>query len=280
MVSGTVSEPWLGRAEKGVSAEASQKKLNTTGTLERWLGSMRSLLALHPAEKAYVLGGTLLLVALAGVTLPGDDARFLSIGWVGGLVLTLALACEAYLLIARVADATWAKWLMVPVLVMGGALAFGESARLVNLATGQDPELFPRATTFLAPIAALPILGFVAIVLLAISVIAFTFTWGAQLGSKDRVRERRAWFWFARLIAALAAIAFVSPAVETKSGFHTGVREWAPRLAAGLDMYVDPQCGPAPSDRVKRLNDDLVVLAQKTPAELVFRRVECPLAPQ
>src|SRR3546814_6115938 len=83
---------------------------------------------------------------------------------------------------------------------------------------------------------------------------AFMFTWGAQLGSKDRARERRAWFWFARLIAAFSAIAFVSPAVETKSGFHTGVREWAPRLAAGLDMHVDPQCGPAPSDRVKRLN--------------------------
>src|SRR3546814_3074384 len=121
------------------------------GALDRCLTRMRSLIALRPIEKAYVLGGTLLLVALAGVSLPFDDARFLSIGWVGGLVLTLALACEAYLLIARVADATWAKWLMVPVLVMGGALAIGESARLVNLATGQDPELFPRATTFLAP---------------------------------------------------------------------------------------------------------------------------------
>src|SRR3546814_12663395 len=97
---------------------------------------------------------------------------------------------------------------------MGGALALGESARFVNLATGQDPELFPRATTFLAPIAALPILGFVAIVLLAFSIMAFMFTWGAQLGSKDRARERRAWFWFARLIAAFSAIAFVSPAVE------------------------------------------------------------------
>src|SRR3546814_16088771 len=83
-----------------------------------------------------------------------------------------------------------------------------------------------------------------------------------------------------RLIAAFSAIAFVSPAVETKSGFHTGVREWAPRLAAGLDMHVDPQCGPAPSDRVKRLNDNLVVLAQQTHAGLVFRRVECPIPPQ
>src|SRR3546814_6970895 len=106
---------------------------------------------------------------------------------------------------------------MVPVLVMGGALAIGESARLVNLATGQDPELFPRATTFLAPIAALPILGFVAIVLLAFSIMAFMFTWGAQLGSKDRARERRAWFWFARLIEAFSAIAFVSPAVEART---------------------------------------------------------------
>src|SRR3546814_6400410 len=97
------------------------------GALDRCLTRMRSLIALRPIEKAYVLGGTLLLVALAGVSLPFDDARFLSIGWVGGLVLTLALACEAYLLIARVADATWAKWLMVPVLVMGGALAIGES---------------------------------------------------------------------------------------------------------------------------------------------------------
>jgi len=263
-----------------VNAETSLGKPSQTDALARCLGRMRSLLALRPAEKAYVLGSTLLLVALAGAVLPVDDAPFLSIGWVGGLVLTLALACETYLLIARVADAAWAKWLMVPVLVMGGALALGESARLVNLATGQDPELFPRATTFLTPIVALPILGFVAIVLLAFSVIAFMFTWGAQLGSKDHARGRRAWFWFARLIASFAAMAFVSPAIETKSGFHTGVREWAPRLAAGLDMHVDPQCGPAPSDRVKRLNEDLVVLARQSSAGLVFRRVECPLAPQ
>src|SRR3546814_1791000 len=97
------------------------------GALDRCLTRMRSLIALRPIEKAYVLGGTLLLVALAGVSLPFDDARFLSIGWVGGLVLTLALAREAYLLIARVADATWAKRLMVAVLVMGGALATGRS---------------------------------------------------------------------------------------------------------------------------------------------------------
>ncbi|WP_132987089.1 hypothetical protein [Luteimonas terricola] len=263
-----------------MSVEASLEKPTQTGARDRWPGWMRSLFALHPAKKAYVLGGTLLLVSLAGVALPVDDAPFRSIGWVGGLVLTFALACEAYLLIARVADAAWAKWLMVPVLIMGGALAIGDSARLVNVATGQDPELFPRATTFMAPIAALPILGFVAIVLLAFSVVAFMFTWTAQLGSKDRARERRAWFWFARFIASFAAISFVSPAVETKSGFHTGVSEWAPRLVAGLDMHIDPQCGPAPSDRVKRLNDDLVVLAQKTPAGLVFRRVECALAPQ
>src|SRR3546814_15705660 len=132
---------------------------------------------------------------------------------------------------------------------MGGALALGESARFVNLATGQDPELFPRATTFLAPIAALPILGFVAIVLLAFSIMAFMFTWGAQLGSKDRARERRAWFWFARLIAAFSAIAFVSPAVETKSGFHTGVCAWPLLFAAGLQLLVDTQCVRAASAR-------------------------------
>lgn len=260
--------------------QASHKKPNRTSALALGWGRMRSLMALRPAEKAYVLGSTLLLVAFVGVVLPVDDAFFLGIGWVGGLVLALALACEAYLLIVRVADAAWAKWLTVPVLVMGGALAIGEAARMVNLATNQDPELFPRATTFLAPIAALPILGFVTVVLLALSLLACIFTWGAQLGSKDQARERRAWFWFARFIACFAAIAFVSPTVETESGFHNGVRQWTPRLAAGLDMYVDPQCETSPSDRVKRLNDDLVVLAQQTPEGLVFRRVECPLAPQ
>src|SRR3546814_15098442 len=96
--------------------------------------------------------------------------------------------------------------------------------------------------------------GFGASVLLAFSIMAFMFTWGAQLGSKDRARERRAWLWFARLIAAFSAIAFVSAAVETKSGFLPGVREWAPLCAAGPDMHVDPQSGPPPAEPLKRLN--------------------------
>src|SRR3546814_2410642 len=94
-----------GFERRGVPAE-----LDQMGGLDRCLARMRSLIALRPIEKAYVLGGTLLLVALAGVSLPFDDARFLSIGWVGGLVLALALACEAYLRIARVAVAQWWRW--------------------------------------------------------------------------------------------------------------------------------------------------------------------------
>lgn len=184
------------------------------------------------------------------------------------------------MVIVRFADAAWAKWLTVPILVMGGALALGMAAGLVNAATAQDPEIFPRAITFLAPMAALPLVAMITIFLSFFAIVAFMLAWGDQLSSRDPAVERRAWFWLWRLFAAICFVAVVSPVVEAKSGFQRSMHQLASWSAAHLDMHRDPICGPREGDRVRRLNDELVVVAREFPTGTVFRRVACPLTAQ
>lgn len=241
-----------------------------------WRRMLRAIAMLRASEKAYLFGMLVLIVAFLGRTLPVTGDAVSKMGWIGAFALVVALASEAYRLIVRHADAAWAKWLMVPILVMGGALAVGEAANLVNRATSQDPELFPRTVAFMAPIAALPLLGLIAIALSFFGIIAFMFTWGSQLSSRDPRRERRAWFWFARMIAAFSAIVFVSPAVESDSRFHSSVRWLAATMAPGLDMHDDIRCAPE-GDRVKRISDTLVLVAHRADVGTAFRRETCPI---
>lgn len=233
--------------------------------------------ALSQVEKAYVLGMTLCAVAifmpLAGVEHP----VVLSIFLLAGLLLCGALAREAYVLIVRHLESTLSKWLMVPAAVMVSAYSLGSAANIVNMATGHDPGLFPRATTFMAPVSAIPALAFFVSVLAGIALLVMFFAWGSQLSSKDRKRSSKAWVWLGRIGGALATLSLISPLAVEQSSFGRFVETTAGWMAQGLDMHVDRTCATGELDRVLRMNDELVLVARRTDEGLVFRREECAL---
>lgn len=241
------------------------------------LGLVDGFKALSQVEKAYVVGMALCAVAvfvlLAGIERP----VVLSIFLLAGLLLCGSLAREAYVFIVRQLEATLSKWLMAPAAVMVSAYSLGSAANIVNMATGQDPGLFPRATAFMAPVAAIPALALLVSVLAGVALLLMFFAWGTQLSSKDRKRSAKAWIWLGRIGGALATLSLISPLAVEKSSFGRFVETAAGWMGQGLDMHVDRVCATGEWDRVLRIDDELVLVAHRTDNGLVFRREECAL---
>lgn len=233
--------------------------------------------ALTQVEKAYALGMALCAVAifvpLAGVERP----VVLSIFLLAGLLLCGTLAREAYVLIARHLESTLSRWFMVPAAVMVSAYSLGSAANIVNAATSQDPGLFPRATAFMAPVAAIPALALLVSVLAGVALLVMFFAWGTQLSSKDRNRSSKAWIWLGRIGGALATLSLISPLTVERSSFGRFVETAAGWMAQGLDMHIDRACSADEWDRVLRMNDELVLVSRRTEDGLVFLREECAL---
>lgn len=228
-------------------------------------------------EKSYAAGillsgiGVFLLV----VRLPPMMAAPLF--WGAGPFLFIALSRESYLVVAEHLEAAWVKWLMVPIAVMVSAYSLGSAANIVNAATGQDPGLFPRATAFMAPIAAVPAFALLVSVLAGVALLMMLFAWMMQLSSKDKIRAGRAWLWLGRLGGAFTVVVLMSPLTMAESSFGRFVEKAAGWVAQGLDMHVDQACAAGEWDRILRMNDELVLVVRRIDDDLVFRREECAL---
>lgn len=229
-------------------------------------------------ERTYALGGLALGLSLLLDFCGVDKPLGAAIAWFGAAALCFALAREVYVLALTQVNAAWFKWLMVPVGTMVAAVSIGSASSVVNAATGQDPSVFKLSVAFMAPVAAIPAVAFVVSVFAGVCVMGMLLAWGSQLASRDARRSARAWMWFARAGGAFATLALASPLVEASSGFHTSQVKWAGWMAQGLDMYVDKSCARGEWDRVKRINDELVIVVRRSNEGLDFRREKCPLS--
>lgn len=140
--------------------------------------------------------------------------------------------------------------------------------------------MFPRATAFMAPIAAVPAIALLVSVLAGFALFMMFFAWATQVSSQDKKKAGRAWLWLGRIGGAFATLSLVSPAIVAESGFGQRVEKVAGWMAQGLDMYVDPACAAGEWDRVSRINDELVLVSRRTDTGLTFLRESCPLGTQ
>lgn len=163
---------------------------------------------------------------------------------------------------------------------MGGAAALGQSSYLINQATGQDPNLFPRALTFMTPIAALPLVGLLAVVLIFLCLLLTPLFGMFQIWSADPLRSKKAWMWMPRFLALIASLTLVLSVLDADSGFDSTATRWAAHVVEALDMHTDRECSGSESGRVKRINDTLVVRTIETDTGPIFRRHACALSPQ
>lgn len=233
--------------------------------------------SMNQVEKAYAVGMILCAIGILAPAVRGAQAVSGPFLWAGGLFLVAALAREAYVIVEAHLEALWIKWLMVPLALMVGAYSLGSAANIVNTATGQDPGFFPRATAFMAPIAAIPAFALLVSVLASLALLIMFFAWLNQIASKEKSRGGGAWLWFGRIAAALATMSMVWPTIAAESGFGHGVERVARFVVQGLDMHFDQACAVSDMDRLVRINDELVVIARRTDGGVVFRRERCVL---
>lgn len=241
-----------------------------------YLRPLQGFNALSQVEKAYVIGigicGIALLLSLIGARHHAGLPALLA-----ALILCSALAREAYVLVVKHLESPLSKWFMVPAAVMVSAYSLGSAANFVNTATGQDPSLFPRAVTFIAPVAAIPVLALFVSLLASISLLVMLFAWGTQRSSKDKKRSSRAWLWLGRMGGAFVTLSLSSTLAVEESSFSRFVEKTAGWPALGLDMHVDRACASDEWDRVLRINDELVLVASKRGDGIIFRRQVCAL---
>lgn len=248
---------------------------------DRWLSRMEERVRqLRGTDRAYLLGAVLFCVATGMLAIGYEVEMARAWRWLSGAIFSGALGCEVYQFVRRRADALWLKLLMVPLAVMGSAMGLGGGAHLVARATGQDPEMFPRAITFMAPVAAVPVLALIATVVLAIAFFGVILALGARATSKEpakRATAPRVAAWLAGLVATAFLI---TPLRNEGSTFHQLSISLAGWSAQVLDMHPNEACTRGPQDRVRRINDELVLRAWQTDKGTFFRREACPLTAQ
>ena len=259
---------------------AKQSALPGFASAGRWHIQLNAFNAKPLAERGYLiafgLGVLGLMLSRAGEI--GQSLGFVAF-WSAAALASLSLTYEAYLRVVPHAQSLWGRWLMLPVAATVGSAAYGHSSHILNAATGQDPDLFPRSMAFMTSFAAIPLLGIVAMVLLIVGMLFSMLAGFLQVVSNDRARSNNAWIWIARVFSACTAMVFVSPVLDEKSSIGQSIEGMAGWVAQGFDMHVDRTCGPGEWDRVKRINETLVLRVSRVDGQLLFRRVACPLGP-
>lgn len=232
-------------------------------------------------DRTYLVGLVLVLLTILA-PLFGMDQEVSRAGvWASAAILAFGLVQETYAKVRASADSHWFKWLMVPVAIMIAALSLGSASGVVNEATGLDPSYFPRAVSFMAPLAALPVLAVLGVVGLGVGLLAMTLAWMFQLAltkAGEKPKES-GWKWFGRIGGAICAMMLITPVTEPGSAFGQKTKDLAAWMAQGLDMHKDIECGPDEWDRILRVNDTLVIRAVRAEQGLTFHREVCPLGP-
>lgn len=235
-----------------------------------------------PGARLYGAGLAVLLLSFLAsiVQLPTSVVEPI-MALAAGLLMT-GFVVEAYGLLAKWASQTWAKWLMVPLGAMVVAASLGGAAHVVGEATGQDPSYFPLAMSFLAPLAIIPVLALVGAIGLGLLGLGMMLSYmaGEALTPKTASSER-GWVRVGRLMGNFCAVLALSTLIDASSPLSRMTTDAAGWAAQVLDMHKDTECGFGQHDRVKRINEGLVIRMYRTEDSTTrFVRQSCQLGPQ
>lgn len=236
-------------------------------------------MALDNVKQLYVAGMIMagLFVAtivVSGIGLPADVLLMTAIA-----ITAIAFLIETYRWLVAALEAPLAKWLTGVTGVMAAAMATGAASSTLAVATGQDPSAFKTATTFLAPLAFVPILA--GLVMIGGVVGLPFFIIGSLVKhslTPGKPRDFDVLLSLVRVIGlavvASAAAQLLSPSTRLNDGLEATARY----SAYFLDMVPDRACAPTEGDRVARVNDSLVIIGRLTEDGLQFVRKDCAVA--
>ena len=161
--------------------------------------------------------------------------------------------------------------------VIAVAVATASGAITVADATSQDPANFKSSIAVIAPLAFIPVLAFVVMVLCALGFpVIMLVTMGQQAFTK-KPDSSPGLLVISRVLGLLALIVGASQLLNPSTRLDAGLKQIAAYSAYMLDMYSDTSCAATPGDRVARINDTLVIVGRITENGPRFRRQFCPL---
>lgn len=236
-------------------------------------------------RRAYAGGLILLGFATVWTRAFGPNFVGLALLVLGALTTSITLSVELYAVAVAAWESPMGKLLGLLLGMMIGAASMALSSDIVNEATGLDPSNLSYAVTFMAPLTA----GYLLMVLVAAIVVlgtgwffVRTLAQAAQLGYERARGVRGLWpdveldglrvcAGFILLFAALVA-------------WGVGERPYSwllSKLANGFvyqfEFYSRDPCARA-GERIRRISDDVVGVAQPDPRKARFLLRKCALA--
>lgn len=209
-------------------------------------------------------------------SLPSDVARYAACALLASAFLT-----ESYYWTVGKINYPLMKLAITVLGVVTLAAATGVSKITVNDATGQDPSYFTSAVALLVPLSFVPVAAALVIILGTVGVI-IGLVWGlAKLGTPaSKVDDLDLFLSLTRIFSGFVIVAIASALLSSSSFIYPSMRWVASHSALFFDMHEGTGCSTDARDRVRRVNDNLVVIGRMTISGPQFVRVSCPLGPQ
>lgn len=228
----------------------------------------------------------------AGLVLTMVGAVFARLGlpeWLAGAVLFLGSTLlgagyllEAYDFIKRMLETLPGKLIAALLATCVGAVSAGLASQVINESTGLDPTQLDYAVAFLAPLTAGFMITAVVVGLTVIAMVMFflrsftlaLFGWSRKDKEKHTKAIDRETLRFSGVLG-LFVVGIVSWSAAERP-YRTALALAANVFIYELEFYsVDPCAGSG--EKVRRINDELVVVAVSRPGRLEYVRRSCPL---
>lgn len=243
-----------------------------------WSNQIQKLRDVPPMVRLYRVGLALMLGAIVLAPVGASPSLVSAVFATGASACAGSVALEFYGWTEKQSAALWFKVLFSVIAIMSGAIATGAAASYIAAATGQEAGTFKLAITLLAPMAFVPLLcfgiGILGILALPV-VMALTMGQDIQRPSNTNGLAVR---MMGRMVGVMALAVLAMQLPTHSSDIDDGLHEIGAKSAYYLDMQRNTKCEPDPSDRVARVNDDLVIVGLQTATGVQFTQVACPLA--
>jgi len=173
------------------------------------------------------------------------------------------------------------KLILGVIAIMVAALATAAGRGVVSIATGQDPQYFNLSVAFLAPIAFIPVLALVLLVLAStIGILGVLILGLVQTSSAKADLDIDPPILMARLFGIIGIIVGAAFLLDDKGWFNRSLTTVAAHSAYLMDMHPDKSCSLNRNDRFVRINDGIVIVGRRGPDAPRFARVACAQTPE